>query len=150
ILTRQRLIEQQTAFYEQVGKKYGLERGLQGGSSKHLEISELKACTAEANADTAYNIYKDLQEQAEALQSDYEAKKAYVDDLDLENAEINDLNYQNIILKNENEKLKNENFNLKEKLNWLIDKIKNLELFQEFKRLFEPQKTKKKSRDRER
>ena len=42
LLTRQSLIDQQTAFYENVGKKYGLERGLEGGKKKHFEIAELK------------------------------------------------------------------------------------------------------------
>ena len=30
------------SFYENVGKKYGLERGLEGGKKKHFEIAELK------------------------------------------------------------------------------------------------------------
>lgn len=42
LLTRQSLIDQQTAFYENVGKKHGLERGLEGGKKKHFEIAELK------------------------------------------------------------------------------------------------------------
>ena len=45
ILTRQNLIEQQTSFYEKVGKKYGLERGIQGGIKKHIETNEYKLNT---------------------------------------------------------------------------------------------------------
>ena len=37
ILTRQSLIEQQISFYEKVSKKYGLERGIQGGIKKILK-----------------------------------------------------------------------------------------------------------------
>lgn len=45
VLTRQSLIEQQTDFYEQVGKQYGLERGESKESGKrrrHLETAEYK------------------------------------------------------------------------------------------------------------
>jgi cell division protein FtsB len=45
VLTRTSLIEQQTAFFENVGKNYGLQRGEPGGSGKrreHLETAEYK------------------------------------------------------------------------------------------------------------
>lgn len=42
ILTRKSLIEQQTTFFEQVGQKYGLNRGIQGSKEKHLETAEYK------------------------------------------------------------------------------------------------------------
>lgn len=52
ILTRQALIEQQTAFYEQVGKTYGLGRGKtdkeraeQGDTRKNMSMPEYKAYT---------------------------------------------------------------------------------------------------------
>ena len=80
VLTRQNLIEQQTAFYEEVGKKYGLERGIEGGSKKHLEIAELKARTVAENTfklreeEVKVGIrVNELQEQKEALASELEA-----------------------------------------------------------------------------
>lgn len=42
ILTRKSLIEQQTSFFEQVDKKYGLYCGIQGSREKHLETVEYK------------------------------------------------------------------------------------------------------------
>ena len=48
VLTRKNLIEQQTAFYEQVGKKYDLLRGEPkeaGKERRHLETAEFKAKT---------------------------------------------------------------------------------------------------------
>jgi len=46
ILTRRELIQLQTAFQEQVGVKFGLERGVEGGKKKHLEVAEYKRQTA--------------------------------------------------------------------------------------------------------
>lgn len=46
ILTRQELIQLQTAFQEQVGVKFGLERGVEGGKKKHIELARYKEQTA--------------------------------------------------------------------------------------------------------
>ena len=82
VLTRQSLIEQQTAFQEQVGKNYGLERGLQGGKKKHLEIAELKAQTALESVSKAQERVQGIQDSIKPLQAEYEAKKAYVRECD--------------------------------------------------------------------
>lgn len=82
VLTRQSLIEQQTAFQEQVGKHYGLERGLQGGKKKHLEIAELKAQTALESVSKAQERVQGIQDSIKPLQAEYEAKKAYVRECD--------------------------------------------------------------------
>lgn len=85
VLTRQSLIEQQTAFYEQVGKHYGLERGIQGGKKKHLDVLEYKAHTATQRAqDALVSVSKaearvnTLKSEIGPLQAEYEAKRAYV------------------------------------------------------------------------
>lgn len=52
VLTKTQLIDQQTAFYEQVGVKYGLERGERKDSGKrrvHLETAEYKEAVALEN-----------------------------------------------------------------------------------------------------
>ncbi len=82
VLTRQSLIEQQTAFYEQVGKHYGLERGIQGGKKKHLEVAELKAQTALESVSEAQDRVQTIQDSIKPLQAEYEAKKAYVRECD--------------------------------------------------------------------
>jgi len=56
ILTPKTLGRQHDEFYQQVGKKYGLERGEKGGHKSHLETRE----------------YKELMEKYTALQKDYE------------------------------------------------------------------------------
>lgn len=53
VLTRQSLIEQQTAFQQQVGQNYGLERGLEGGKRRHLEVAEYKERSAKERASMA-------------------------------------------------------------------------------------------------
>lgn len=42
VITRTKLRKQQTTFYEEVGSKYGLERGVPGGKKKHLEVLDYK------------------------------------------------------------------------------------------------------------
>lgn len=82
ILTRQSLISQQTAFQEKVGSRYGLERGLQGGAQKHLQMAELKAQTALENAAKARSEEQSIQACMMPLQAEYAAKKAYVEKCD--------------------------------------------------------------------
>lgn len=82
VLTRQNLIQQQTAFQEQVGKHYGLERGIQGGKKKHLEIAELKAQTALETASKAQERVQAIENSIKPLQAEYEAKKAYIAECD--------------------------------------------------------------------
>lgn len=67
VLTKSALTEQQTAFYNQVGIKYGLERGVQGGKKKHLEIAELKKQTAYGEIEQLESKIKALTEQLESL-----------------------------------------------------------------------------------
>lgn len=57
ILTRKSLIEQQTAFFEQVGTKYGLHRGIQGSKEKHLDTAEYKRVKA---LESARNVEQDI------------------------------------------------------------------------------------------
>ena len=68
ILNRQDLISQQTDFYNSVGKNYGLERGVQGGKKKHLEIAELKK-------QTAYKELQEIEKRIERLTVKAEGKK---------------------------------------------------------------------------
>lgn len=74
ILTRNSLIEQQTAFFEQVGKKYYLSRGIQGSKEKHLETAEYKRQKALEHTKKVENDILYLEEQKNALE-------ASVDDL---------------------------------------------------------------------
>lgn len=75
IFTRQSLTEQQTAFYEKVGKQYGLDRGIQGGTKKHLEVAEYKAHTASQRALEAAGRAEALQEQVKGLEGQIQALK---------------------------------------------------------------------------
>ena len=71
VLTKTQLIDQQTAFYEQVGVKYGLERGERKDSGKrrlHLETAEYKEAVA------LENEAKDRQFEAEMAASRAEQK----------------------------------------------------------------------------
>ncbi len=72
VLTRQSLIEQQTAFYEQVGKAYGLERGIQGGKKTHLETAQLKERTALENAQRVTERTDTLSQACVALEGKIE------------------------------------------------------------------------------
>lgn len=84
ILTRQSLIEQQTAFYEKVGKDYGLERGIQGGKKKHLEIAELKEQTALAQAREAEDIVHEATEVYNDVMSDITNLQGEIESLHIE------------------------------------------------------------------
>jgi len=66
VLTRKSLTEQQTAFYEQVGKAYGLQRGEPKESGKrrtHLKTDEYKAAMKETQTVVAHA--KEIKKQAE-------------------------------------------------------------------------------------
>ena len=108
ILTRQSLIEQQTAFYEQVGKDHGLNRGQtkaerieKGDYRKNMTMPEYKAYTAELervkeqvatltqteqkaleSVSKAQEKVQGIQDSIKPLQAEYEAKKAYVRECD--------------------------------------------------------------------
>ena len=108
ILTRQNLTQQHTAFYQQVGKHYGLNRGMtkeeriqKGNNRKNMTVPEYKAYTAELQrvkqevselSETKQNtleIVSKAQKEAQgieasliALKAEYEAKKAYIDECD--------------------------------------------------------------------
>ena len=69
ILTKQSLIQQQTAFFESVGRKYGLERGLQGGKKSHYQTSEFKAKTSFEHIQQQLNDSQDTLANYEALQA---------------------------------------------------------------------------------
>lgn len=75
VLTRQSLIEQQDRFAEEVGKKYGLDRGERGGQKKHLETIDYKVATRSQEVDelskqreTLVNEKNVIQGQIAALQ----------------------------------------------------------------------------------
>lgn len=108
ILTRQSLIEQQTAFYEQVGKYHGLNRGMtkderieKGNYRKNMTVPEYKAYTAELErvkqevsklSETKQNALESVSKAQEEvkgietslipLKAEYEARKAYIDECD--------------------------------------------------------------------
>lgn len=81
ILTRQSLIEQQTAFCEKVGKKYGLLRGMEGSKEKHLEIAELKKQTACRHMEIAIEHLNQTQNDILYLEMDKKALEASIGDL---------------------------------------------------------------------
>lgn len=108
ILTRQNLIKQQSDFYQQVGVRYGLERGMtkeerieKGVQRKNFTVPEYKALTAEIerkeielaelkekaekaseSVSKAQEMAKTIQDGITPLQAEYEAKKAYVRECD--------------------------------------------------------------------
>lgn len=81
VLTKQSLTEQQTAFHEAVGAKYGLQRGEPKGSGKrrqHMETAEYKAYAAELaearqRAETAQRATQALDSRVHVLQGDVKA-----------------------------------------------------------------------------
>lgn len=83
VLSRPRLIEQQTAFYEQVGKGYGLQRGEpkeSGKRRKHLETQEFKEVSqnvleARRTLETVTSEVKSMQEQKTVLEGEISALK---------------------------------------------------------------------------
>ena len=50
LFDKQKLAELQTEFYEQVGRKYALQRGKEGSTAKHLDTAEFKAKKIVENA----------------------------------------------------------------------------------------------------
>ena len=63
------LRELQTAFYEQVGKKYGLERGQENSQAKHLSETQYKAQKAAEKVE-------ELEAKAQALEAKVTALEA--------------------------------------------------------------------------
>ena len=82
LLDRNSLIEQQTSFFEQVGKRYELERGLQGGKKKHLEITELKALMAHQHALEASQKVETLEDKEKTLSTSVAALEGQIGALD--------------------------------------------------------------------
>ncbi len=74
VLTRQSLIEQQTEFHKAVGVKYGLERGVQGSTAKHLESTEYKLQETKKTV----KRYRDM---ADRQKGEYKAISRLVDDV---------------------------------------------------------------------
>ena len=78
-MTRQSLIEQQTEFYEKVGKEFGLLRGEgkeSGKSRNHLETAELKKQTEQELKKTKSELERsrselsDIKDSVQSLKSD--------------------------------------------------------------------------------
>lgn len=93
VLTKQSLIDQQTKFYEKVGKKYGLQRGERGGRTKHLETAEFKKQTAISKALEAektasetlsetQKIVDGMRNALELIKAEYGAKRVFLDTLE--------------------------------------------------------------------
>lgn len=78
IFTKSSLREQQTAFYEQVGKKYGLQRGVEGSTAKHLDTAELKLQTAKNSLKSTQNALNDVKQGLIRVNGEYEAKNAFL------------------------------------------------------------------------
>lgn len=74
IITRTELKSIQTDFANEVGKKYGLERGLEGSKAKHVETARLKERTA-------YQEAEELSVGIEALKNKKNALEGEIDDL---------------------------------------------------------------------
>ena len=92
----------QTDFYEEVGKKYGLERGKEGSQKKHLSTAEFKA--------------KKIIEQAEAIR---EENQVYADAL--EEAKSGEFSRNKGKLKQQAIAAVAENADLKKRLNKSMD-----------------------------
>ena len=82
IFTKSSLREQQTAFYEQVGKKYGLQRGVEGSTAQHLETAELKLKTAENSLKSTQNALNDVKQGLVRVKGEYEAKNAFLSEIE--------------------------------------------------------------------
>lgn len=74
IFNRQELISLHDDFYDQVGKRYGLERGIQGNKVKHIEMAEYKRQKAVERA-------KQVEQDILYLEMDKNALQAAVGDL---------------------------------------------------------------------
>ena len=73
LLNRNELSKLQTDFYEQVGKRWGLQRGKEGSQAKHLSTAEYKA---KKIIEEAEEIRRENQVYADALE---EAKNGKID-----------------------------------------------------------------------
>lgn len=67
ILTKQNLIEQQTAFHEEVGYRFMLSRGEKGSKNKHIDLQELKSHTGFTNQNKNFNQVAELQKHINDL-----------------------------------------------------------------------------------
>ena len=70
IFTKQQLIQQQDLFVREVGSKYGLERGQQGGKKKHLDVVEYKIQTKKQELQHSEDILNHSEEQLNALKNE--------------------------------------------------------------------------------
>lgn len=68
IFTRSELNNLQTDFYKAIGEKHGLERGIEGSTAKHIEITRLKAQTANKELELLQKQQKALHSSLEPLQ----------------------------------------------------------------------------------
>jgi len=67
VLTRKSLIEQQDLFVLEVGSKYGLERGQEGGNKIHLEVAEYKLKTKKQDLQHTEELLNHNEEQLNLL-----------------------------------------------------------------------------------
>ena len=102
LFDKPQLQQLQTNFYEEVGKKYGLERGKEGSQKKHLSTAEFKA--------------KKIIEQAEAIR---EENQVYADAL--EEAKSGEFSRKKGKLKQQAIAAVAENADLKKRLNKSMD-----------------------------
>ena len=76
LFDRQKLSQLQTEFYEKVGKKWGLQRGKEGSTAKHLNTAEFKAKKIIEGAEQQAQEYLDgVHEEVEAAQNQPLPKK---------------------------------------------------------------------------
>lgn len=72
----------QTEFYEQVGKKYGLERGIEGSERTHLSEQRFKALTASRELERTASNVESLRSTENALKVQTEAYKTALRSMD--------------------------------------------------------------------
>lgn len=67
LLNRQHLRNLHDMFYKKVGKKYNLERGIKGGTTKHIELLSFKQKALKEEIkkliDVKNNLFKDIQQE---------------------------------------------------------------------------------------
>ena len=77
LFDRTALRELQTDFYEEVGKKYGLERGKEGSQKKHLSTAEFKAKKIIEQAEAAEEKIREAEEAQTAAKPVKELLESY-------------------------------------------------------------------------
>lgn len=81
LFNRKALQELQTGLYEEVGKKWGLERGKEGSQARHLAVAEYKVKMAEEKAAEITTAYSETNSELTRLKAEKRVAQTEIESL---------------------------------------------------------------------